>query len=107
ARAEGARRSDPGGSRPAALRPENRARASRDRRAQLRRNWIFPGNCGRDGEVPPGACARGSPHAIEGRMTLLTCATVRRRLPAFYDRELPISELIEIESHVTECRPCA
>ena len=40
-------------------------------------------------------------------MTLLTCATVRRRLPAFYDRELPISELIEIESHVTDCPPCA
>jgi hypothetical protein len=40
-------------------------------------------------------------------MTLLTCATVRRRLPAFYDRELPIPELIEIESHVTDCPPCA
>jgi hypothetical protein len=40
-------------------------------------------------------------------MTLLTCATVRRRLAAFYDRELPISELIEIESHVTDCPPCA
>lgn len=40
-------------------------------------------------------------------MTLLTCATVRRRLPAFYDRELTIPELIEIESHVTDCPPCA
>ena len=40
-------------------------------------------------------------------MTLLTCTTVRRRLPAFYDRELPVSELIEIESHVTDCPPCS
>jgi hypothetical protein len=32
---------------------------------------------------------------------------VRRRLPAFYDRELPVSELIEVESHVTDCPPCA
>jgi hypothetical protein len=40
-------------------------------------------------------------------MTLFTCSSVRRRLPAFYDRELPISELIFIESHVTECPPCA
>ena len=34
-------------------------------------------------------------------MTLLTCAAVRRRLPAFYDRELPIPELIAIESHIS------
>jgi len=40
-------------------------------------------------------------------MTLLTCAAVRRRLPAFYDRELPVSELIEIESHVSDCPACA
>ena len=37
-------------------------------------------------------------------MTLLTCAAVRRRLPAFYDRELPIRELIAIEAHVTTAR---
>jgi hypothetical protein len=40
-------------------------------------------------------------------MTLLTCAAVRRRLPAFYDRELAIRELIAIEAHVKECPPCA
>jgi hypothetical protein len=40
-------------------------------------------------------------------MTLLTCAAVRRRLPAFYDRELPIRELIAIEAHVKDCPPCA
>lgn len=39
-------------------------------------------------------------------MTLLTCAAVRRRLPAFYDRELPIRELISIESHLSDCPPC-
>jgi Putative zinc-finger len=40
-------------------------------------------------------------------MTLFTCSSVRRRLPAFYDRELSVSELIAIESHVSECPPCA
>jgi hypothetical protein len=40
-------------------------------------------------------------------MTLMTCAAVRRRLPAFYDRELGIRELIAIESHVTACSPCS
>jgi len=40
-------------------------------------------------------------------MTLLTCAAVRRRLPAFHDRELPIPDLIAIESHVGTCSPCA
>jgi hypothetical protein len=40
-------------------------------------------------------------------MTLLTCAAVRRRLPAFHDRELPIPDLIAIESHVSGCPPCA
>jgi hypothetical protein len=40
-------------------------------------------------------------------MTLLTCAAVRRRLHAFYDRELPVGELIAIESHVHDCPPCA
>jgi hypothetical protein len=40
-------------------------------------------------------------------MTLLTCAAVRRRLAGFYDRELPVRELIDIEHHVAECPPCA
>lgn len=40
-------------------------------------------------------------------MTLLTCAAVRRRLPAFYDRELPVRDLIDIESHVSACAPCS
>lgn len=40
-------------------------------------------------------------------MTLLTCAAVRRRLQAFYDRELPVHELISVESHVHDCPPCA
>jgi anti-sigma factor RsiW len=39
-------------------------------------------------------------------MTLLTCAAVRRRLPAFYDRELPVPELIAIEAHLGDCPPC-
>jgi hypothetical protein len=39
-------------------------------------------------------------------MTLLTCAAVRRRLPAFYDRELPVADLVSIESHLHDCPPC-
>ena len=39
-------------------------------------------------------------------MTLLTCAAVRRRLHAFYDRELPVADLIAIESHLYGCPPC-
>jgi hypothetical protein len=39
-------------------------------------------------------------------MTLLTCGAVRRRLQAFYDRELPVAELIAIEGHVSDCPPC-
>ena len=40
-------------------------------------------------------------------MTLLTCAAVRRRLAAYHDRELPVAELISVESHVKDCPPCA
>jgi hypothetical protein len=39
-------------------------------------------------------------------MTLLTCAAVRRRLPAFHDRELPVTDLIAIEGHLHDCPPC-
>ena len=40
-------------------------------------------------------------------MTLLTCAAVRRRLQAFYDRELAVGELISIEAHLHDCPPCS
>jgi Putative zinc-finger len=40
-------------------------------------------------------------------MTLMTCAAVVRRIAAFHDRELPIGEMIAIETHVHECPPCA
>jgi putative zinc finger protein len=39
-------------------------------------------------------------------MTLLACAAVRRRLQAFYDRELPIADLISVEAHLHDCPPC-
>ncbi len=39
-------------------------------------------------------------------MMLMSCAAVRRRLAAFYDRELPVPELIAIETHLSECPPC-
>jgi hypothetical protein len=40
-------------------------------------------------------------------MTVLTCAAVLRDLAAFHDRELPVGEMISIETHVQECPPCA
>lgn len=40
-------------------------------------------------------------------MMFLNCAAVQRRLPAFYDRELSIPDLIAIEGHLQECPPCA
>jgi Putative zinc-finger len=40
-------------------------------------------------------------------MTLLTCAAVRRRLAAFHDRELPVTEMIAFEGHLKDCPPCA
>lgn len=39
-------------------------------------------------------------------MTLLTCSSVQRRLQAFYDRELPVRDLIDIGAHVETCPPC-
>src|SRR5204862_6407462 len=39
-------------------------------------------------------------------MNLLTCAAVTRRLEAFHDRELPVAEMIAIETHVQTCPPC-
>jgi hypothetical protein len=40
-------------------------------------------------------------------MTLLTCASVQRRLHAFHDRELPVGDLIAIEAHLQDCPPCS
>ncbi|HVL66574.1 MAG TPA: zf-HC2 domain-containing protein [Vicinamibacterales bacterium] len=40
-------------------------------------------------------------------MTLLTCASVRRRLQCYHDRELPVPDLIAVESHLGGCPPCA
>lgn len=40
-------------------------------------------------------------------MTLMTCASVRRHLQGYYDRELPVREMIAVESHLGGCPPCA
>lgn len=40
-------------------------------------------------------------------MKLLTCASVRRRLTAFHDRELPVEDFIAVEAHLDSCPPCA
>jgi len=40
-------------------------------------------------------------------MTPLSCSSVRRRLTAFHDRELPVPALIAIEAHLEGCPPCA
>lgn len=37
---------------------------------------------------------------------LMTCASVRRRLQGFHDRELPVREMIAIEAHLGDCPPC-
>ncbi len=40
-------------------------------------------------------------------MKLWTCATVQRRLQAFYDRELAVHDQIAVEAHVHDCAACA
>jgi anti-sigma factor RsiW len=40
-------------------------------------------------------------------MKLLTCASVRRRLTAFHDGELPVEEYFAVEAHIEGCPPCA
>ena len=40
-------------------------------------------------------------------MKLLTCAAVRRRLMAFYDRELSAHEQLSVAAHLDGCPPCA
>ena len=75
----------------AAVRSDDRARAARNRRPELRRDRVLARHRRRDGEIAAGARPRSAARAIEGRMTLLTCAAVRRRLAAFHDRELPVA----------------
>ena len=83
------------------------AGASRDRRIELRRDRVFTRRRGRHRQIAARARARGPSRPIEGCMTtLLTCAAVRRRLQAFYDRELPVPGLIDIEAHLADCPPC-
>ena len=40
-------------------------------------------------------------------MTLMSCASVRRRLHGFHDRELPVQDMIAVEGHILGCPPCA
>jgi len=40
-------------------------------------------------------------------MKLLTCASVRRRLTAFHDRELPAEDFFAVQGHLQDCPPCA
>jgi hypothetical protein len=40
-------------------------------------------------------------------MMLLTCPDVRRQLAAFYDRELPVAEMIAFEGHINGCDACS
>lgn len=39
-------------------------------------------------------------------MTALTCAAARQRLPAYYDRELPVAEQIAMTAHLESCEAC-
>ena len=58
ARAEAAGRADPRRARPAAVRPEDGARAARDRRSELRGDRLLAGHCGRHGQIAAGPRAR-------------------------------------------------
>ncbi len=40
-------------------------------------------------------------------MTTLTCVSARRRLQAFHDRELTVTEQIAVSAHVDSCSCCA
>jgi anti-sigma factor RsiW len=40
-------------------------------------------------------------------MKLLTCASVRRRLTAFHDCELPAEDFFAVRAHLEDCPPCA
>jgi hypothetical protein len=40
-------------------------------------------------------------------MKVLTCAAARRRLQAYHDGELPISDQIDVDAHLEWCDPCA
>ena len=40
-------------------------------------------------------------------MKTLTCAATRRRLQAFHDGELPVSDQIAVSAHLEWCRECA
>lgn len=40
-------------------------------------------------------------------MKLLTCASVRRRLTAFHDRELSPEDFFAVRAHLEDCPPCA
>ncbi|HXH08135.1 MAG TPA: zf-HC2 domain-containing protein [Vicinamibacterales bacterium] len=40
-------------------------------------------------------------------MKRLTCASVRRRLTAFHDRELPVADLVAVTAHLVGCPACA
>ena len=104
---EGARRPDSDGARRAAVRSAHGARSARDRRVELRRDRILARHRGRHGEIAPREGSGSPSRGIEGRMRLLTCAAVRRRLAAFHDRELPVGEMIAFESHIKDCPPCA
>jgi hypothetical protein len=40
-------------------------------------------------------------------MKMLTCAAARRRLHAYHDAELPLSEQVAVAAHLEWCDPCA
>ncbi len=40
-------------------------------------------------------------------MKMLTCSATRRRLQAFHDGELPLSDRIAVDAHLEQCEACA
>src|SRR5207249_253746 len=98
------------GARQAALRPAHGPRAAGNRRPPLRRNCLFARHRGRYGQVaadarPPGP-ARRAPGAA-AMIPYLGCHAAREMLQAFVDDELPMTELVALESHLRWCDTCS
>src|SRR5262249_45025865 len=110
ARAEGARRAAAAGARSSAVRPADGDRAAGGRRAELRGNRVLARRGGGNRQVAPGARAPGAAPRAAGSevgMKALPCAATRRRLQAYHDRELAITEQIAVGAHLEWCDRCA
>src|SRR5262249_19539738 len=108
--AEAARRTPRGGARRPAVRSADGDRAARNRRSELRGNRVLARRRDRHRQIAPDARAPGpAPRAArrEDGMKPLTCTATRRRLQAFHDNELDVTNQIGVASHLEWCDACA